>query len=120
MKSLVKISTGIHGLDTVLDNLLLGDNVVWQVDSIEDYKVFVEPFVEKALADGRTVVYMRFATHPPSLTAAIRGSCFINLTPFPDLSHLPGMSTILSARSEKRLFMFLIACLICLRHGLLI
>jgi hypothetical protein len=58
-------STGLKGLDEVLSGLNKGDNVVWQVDSIEDYRQFVRPFVAKGLKDGRKMVYMRFADHPP-------------------------------------------------------
>ena len=29
-----KVSTGLKGFDQVIDNLRLGDNVVWQADSI--------------------------------------------------------------------------------------
>jgi len=58
-------STGLKGLDEVLSGLNKGDNVVWQVDSIEDYQRFVTPYVKKALKDGRKMVYMRFADHPP-------------------------------------------------------
>lgn len=59
------VSSGIKALDEVLQNLRLGDNVVWQVDNLEDYIYFVGPFVEKALADGRRCIYFRFAPHPP-------------------------------------------------------
>jgi len=58
-------STGLKGLDEILSGLNKGDNVVWQVDSIEDYQRFVAPFVRKALNDGRKVIYMRFADHAP-------------------------------------------------------
>jgi hypothetical protein len=58
-------STGLKGLDEILSGLNKGDNVVWQVDSIEDYQRFVTPFVKKALKDGRKVIYMRFADHAP-------------------------------------------------------
>ncbi len=58
-------STGLKGLDDVLSGLNKGDNVVWQVDSIEDYQRFVTPFVAKGLKDARKTVYMRFADHPP-------------------------------------------------------
>jgi len=59
-----RASTGLPGLDKVLDQLRLGDNVVWQVDSIDDYRHFVEPFVNQALAENRRVIYMRFGQHP--------------------------------------------------------
>lgn len=58
-------STGLKGLDEILCGLNRGDNIVWQVDSIEDYRHFVRPFIKKAIDDGRNVVYMRFAMHEP-------------------------------------------------------
>ncbi len=65
MKSLKRVSTGLKGLDTVIDWLRSGDNVVWQVDDISDYKAIVAPFVSKALEEKNKVVYMRFAQHEP-------------------------------------------------------
>lgn len=67
MKSSFPASTGLAGLDEVLNGLRLGDNVVWQVDEIDDYRHFVLPFVHKAIAEARRVVYMRFADHDPLL-----------------------------------------------------
>jgi len=58
-------STGLIGLDKVLDYLRLGDNVVWQVDSVNDYIKFARHFVEDAIETGKRVVYMRFADHEP-------------------------------------------------------
>lgn len=62
-----KVSTGITGLDQVVNMLRLGDNVVWQVQSIEDYLKVVRPYVEQAKADGRRLVYLRFGSHPALL-----------------------------------------------------
>ncbi len=62
-----RISTGYAGLDEILDGLRLGDNVVLKVDSIDDYRFFVGPFVDQALVAGKKVVYMRFGDHPPLL-----------------------------------------------------
>ena len=59
--------SGIEALDEILQGLRPGDNVVWQVDNLEDYRFFVEPFAEKAIAEGRDCVYLRFAPHPPVL-----------------------------------------------------
>ncbi len=58
-------STGLKGLDKILCDLKKGDNVVWQVDSIEDYSHFVTPYINKALKDKRNIVYIRFAQHKP-------------------------------------------------------
>ena len=59
--------SGIQALDEVLHGIRLGDNVVWQVDSLEDYRYFAEPFAEAAIVAGRRLVYLRFASHPPVL-----------------------------------------------------
>lgn len=58
-----QLSTGLPGLDRMLKGLLPGDNVVWQVDSIDDYVPLVRPYVEKAVLQGRRVIYFRFARH---------------------------------------------------------
>ncbi len=65
MKSLNRISTGLKGLDEIIDNLRIGDNVVWRVDDIEEYAFFVQSYVNRALKENRRVVYMRFAQHKP-------------------------------------------------------
>ena len=57
--------TGLAALDQVLQGLRAGDNVVWQVDSVEEYAPFVRPFVEAAARAGRRLVYFRFARHAP-------------------------------------------------------
>ena len=59
--------SGIQALDEVLHGIRLGDNVVWQVDSLEDYRYFAEPFAEAAIAARRRLVYLRFASHLPVL-----------------------------------------------------
>jgi len=56
-------STGLASLDRVVEGLRPGDNVVWQVDSVDDYVPFVRPFVRDALAAGKRLVYFRFARH---------------------------------------------------------
>ncbi|PKN18290.1 MAG: phosphoenolpyruvate synthase [Deltaproteobacteria bacterium HGW-Deltaproteobacteria-6] len=67
MTPYTRVSTGIKGLDEILSYLQMGDNVVLQVDDIEDYKKFVDPYVKTALARNQRLVYMRFANHPPLL-----------------------------------------------------
>ena len=65
MEQVTQVSSGFTGFDKIINNLNLGDNVVWQVDSIADYREFVIPFADKAYADGRKILYMRFASHSP-------------------------------------------------------
>ena len=56
-------STGWESLDTIIDNLRSGDNIVWQVDTIDDYQRVVSPFVKRAIAANERVVYLRFGRH---------------------------------------------------------
>ena len=67
MSAFDRIHSGLDGLDRIVDSIRLGDNVVWQLSELDDYRFFVNPFVERAIADGRVVHYMRFANHPALL-----------------------------------------------------
>lgn len=63
-----KVSTGLTGFDQMIDKLRIGDNVVWQVDSISDYKEMVIPYVNQAKLDKRNIAYVRFGLHEPILS----------------------------------------------------
>jgi hypothetical protein len=76
------VHSGIQALDDVLQGIRLGDNVVWQVDNLEDYIYFAEPFVDQAITESRDCVYLRFAPHPPVLRAR-PGLTIIDLDPSP-------------------------------------
>ncbi len=67
MNTIKHVSTGISGLDNVIDMLRLGDNVVWQVDSVTNYQRLVEPYVQQAIKDKRKLIYVRFGRHKPLL-----------------------------------------------------
>lgn len=58
-------TTGLPGLDAVLDGIQTGDSIVWGVDNIEDYAHLVRPYEEAARHSGKKVVYFRFARHDP-------------------------------------------------------
>ena len=70
MKPRTGVSTGIHGLDKTLNYLQMGDNVVFQVENVDDYRRFADPYIKEALAKGRRVVYMRFAQHAPIIESS--------------------------------------------------
>lgn len=67
MAAFDKIKSGIPEMDEILDNIRLGDNVVWQVSDINEFIFFTLPFVKQAKQDGRSITYIRFAQHPPIL-----------------------------------------------------
>ncbi len=60
-----RLSTGLTGLDDVIKGLIPGDNLVWQVESVDDYVPLVEPFARVAPKLGQKLIYFRFAKHPP-------------------------------------------------------
>jgi hypothetical protein len=57
------VTTGLPGLDQVLHGIEPGDNIVWEVDSIEEYQELVLPYATAAKASGRRLIYFRFALH---------------------------------------------------------
>ncbi len=59
----MSVGTGMPDFDRVINGLRLGDNVVWQIDSVDSYADFVRPFARQALEDKRRLVYIRFAAH---------------------------------------------------------
>ena len=65
MAAFDRILSGIPEMDRALDNIRLGDNVVWRVSDLAEFHLFVDPYLEQAIRDGRNIIYVRFASHPP-------------------------------------------------------
>ena len=61
-KELVK--SGIPEMDAAIP-IAMGDNLVWQVSNLDEFRLFPGPFIEQAIRDGRKIIYVRFASHPP-------------------------------------------------------
>ncbi len=62
------VTTGLPGLDRVLHGVEPGDNIVWEVASVETYQLLITPFA-RAATPGHRLVYFRYAKHPPLLPA---------------------------------------------------
>ena len=60
-----QLSTGLTGLDKLLRGLIPGDNIVWQIDTINDFIPFAKPYCRNALDKGKRLIYFRFARHQP-------------------------------------------------------
>ncbi len=65
MAAFDRVLSGIPEMDTAFDNIRLGDNVVWRVSDLSQFRLFMEPYVEQAVRDRRNIIYFRFASHPP-------------------------------------------------------
>ena len=68
MAAFDRVLSGIPEMDTALDNIRLGDNVVWRVSKLSEFRLFVKPYVEQAIRDGRNIIYFRFASHEPLIS----------------------------------------------------
>ena len=42
-------------MDTALDSIRLGDNVVWRVSDLSEFRLFMEPYVRQAVEDHRNI-----------------------------------------------------------------
>ena len=68
MAAFDKTGSGIPMMDEALQYIRLGDNVVWQVPSLKEFRVVAERFADQAIRDKRNLIYIRFAEHEPILT----------------------------------------------------
>lgn len=67
MAAFEKVLSGIPMMDDAIDYIRLGDNVVWQVSALDQFKVVAGVFAAQAVKDGRNLIYVRFAEHEPIL-----------------------------------------------------
>jgi len=58
MSTFERSLSGLPGLDSMLDSIRMGDNVVWQVSSMDDYMHFVIPLYAQLRKDGKELLYM--------------------------------------------------------------
>lgn len=68
-----KISSGIESLDSLIDSLFIGDNVVWEVDAGTSYGVFVRNFIGRSFKDAQKVIYVSFNRSPQTVLNDIGG-----------------------------------------------
>lgn len=67
MSSPFFLTTGLAGSDAVLRGVQPGDNIVWQIQSLEAYQALVLRYAEGARRQQRRLIYFCFASHPPLL-----------------------------------------------------
>lgn len=65
MAAFDRVRSGVPEMDAAIDNIRLGDNVVWRVSDLDQFKLFMKPYVEQAIKDQRKIIYFRFASHEP-------------------------------------------------------
>jgi transcriptional regulator with XRE-family HTH domain/KaiC/GvpD/RAD55 family RecA-like ATPase len=70
----IKISSGVNYLDHLLGSLEAGDNVIWEVEAGTYVEIFLQRFIDHALKNGYTVVYVSFNVSPSTLTKSLKSS----------------------------------------------
>ncbi|HMF34424.1 MAG TPA: PEP/pyruvate-binding domain-containing protein [Candidatus Lokiarchaeia archaeon] len=103
----ITFSTGISALDRVFLHVLPGDNIVWQVDSIEEeYLPFVHRFCENVMKEGKNLVYFRFAEHVELVPWDVPAKVFV-LNPAEGFeSFLSQILTIIEQQGEYTCYVF--------------
>lgn len=66
MSTFERIRSGLPGLDSMLDSIRMGDNVVWQVSSMDDYMHFVTPLCNQLHEEGKELFIHAFFRTPCS------------------------------------------------------
>jgi len=94
------ISTGISDLDSLIQGLLPGDNIVWQIDDMADYAFFAEKFAKYAIENKLECIYFRFAQHPP-LLSNIPAVKIFNINPTPGFDQFAGEVHTIIEKSDR-------------------
>ncbi|HMP73314.1 MAG TPA: PEP/pyruvate-binding domain-containing protein [Kiritimatiellia bacterium] len=94
----MQCTTGLPGLDAVLKGVMPGDNVVWMIEDIADYRHLVIPYVEAACRGGRQLHYFRFATHPELIAPS---DCHAVHRPDPNLGFEPFVDAVHQVITEN-------------------
>ncbi len=62
-----RIGSGVERLDELLDNLFIGDNVVWHDDSGSLAHIYCLKFIEASYREKRPIIYVSFDRSPRNL-----------------------------------------------------
>jgi hypothetical protein len=99
-------TTGLPGLDYVLHGVAPGDNIVWAVEKIENYRSLVNPFIQAAQSSRRPLVYFRFGSHP-ALMAKDSGAEIHEIDPRQGFEKfVRAVHTVIEARSIGACYVF--------------
>lgn len=100
------IHSGVPALDEVLQGIRIGDNVVWQIEELDDYRFFARSFIEHGIRDGYQCVYVRFASHPTILEPHPKLE-IIELDPSPGFDIFSGeVHNLIEERGRRVFYVF--------------
>lgn len=88
------VGSGLPLLDDLLQGLRAGDNVVWQLDSLDDYPFFAEALIKDAMRKKNKCIYVRFAPYPPAVQSRA-GLTVVNIDPGQGFDYFSSMVFLL-------------------------
>ncbi|MCP4456319.1 MAG: GAF domain-containing protein, partial [Planctomycetes bacterium] len=65
-----RLTTGMEEIDRLIGGVMLGDNIVWEVDSGAPIDNFVSSFISACEAEGAPIVYVSFNRSPQTIVDA--------------------------------------------------
>ena len=54
-----RILREISDIDTALDKIRFGDNVVWRVSELSESRLFIKPYLRKSITDWSNMIYLK-------------------------------------------------------------
>ncbi len=105
-KFIPHLTTGLPRLDAVMHGIEAGDNIVWMVDEVEEYRALVVPYAQAARTAGRRVHYFRFGPDEPVLTDE-EWTDIHRLDPAPGFEQfVRGVHSVIEAAGRGALYVF--------------
>ncbi len=98
-----KISSGIKTLDSLIDSLYIGDNVVWEVEAGTNFELFIEHFIQQSFNDNHCLIYISFNRSPQSIIKNIKN---IKNTSNKDLFYLFDCFTTGKGKKDSKFLQF--------------
>ncbi|AEJ19083.1 PEP/pyruvate-binding domain-containing protein [Gracilinema caldarium] len=99
-------STGLLYLNSTLQGLLPGDNLVWEIDTDNHYNYFIQFFLKEAQNQKKTLIYFHFSGDEPLLTESVTRKV-ITLDPLRGFEHfVSDIVDIIEANGDKAWYVF--------------
>jgi len=103
------ISSGISYLDKISGGFLVGDNVIWRVESGSFVELFYLNFIKSSLRNKKKVVFINFNSSPKTILKRLGSlahnekisSCWIVLPPEKERSRIYSQVFMRQGRSKS-------------------
>jgi transcriptional regulator with XRE-family HTH domain len=66
-----KISSGVGYFDKLINNINIGDNVIWQVETGAFVELFCRAFIRESVKEGKDIIFISFNNSPKNIIAKL-------------------------------------------------